>query len=257
MNNRILKGMLIVAVGLGVLAYAGIKLGHINPNTGRFVTPIYEETLARIRTSTPTRTETSTPTFTPISESTDFYAVTAVEVDCFDWSYRKLTVIEPLESVWVLGSNKQATWYIVRWPKFTTQCWVEAALLKPGNFSQEELREISTDFPPPATATPTLIPIGPTLSPTLTRTYITYTPTRTRHPSQGDSTPIDPKTSAPTPTNTLKSATSTPTHTAKPPTDTPTPTATSTPKPPTYTPTPTSTPADPECRNAGDNDESK
>ena len=221
----------------------------------------------------PPITATITPPF-----DMGFEAVTRVNTQCFDWSYQVLTEIESNDQVNVLGRNKDASWYMVRWPRLATACWAMAEMLKPSNFSPDELFVISAPFPPAFTGTPTFATSITALTTGTTHILTRLTPTQTRRPP-GDRTPTPRVT--PDPTDPL--------HTRTPFTPGPTDPATKTPvtpdpiDPPTRTPvTPESTqptiptpdgprecndgsdndgdgktdfPADPGCRNRGDDSE--
>ena len=204
----------------------------------------------------------STPSFTPLPP-TEFYAVTILDAGCYDWSYQLLTNIDSSELMNVRGRNKEGTWFMVRWPKFTRDCWVESSYVKPSNFSPEDLFVISAPFPPLFTLTSTLTLTStstPSLTPTRTRSVSTAA-TRTPTPTKGDAigmtnTPTNPSVTPPTPTNTPATP-PTPTKTpATPPTPTNTPVTPPTPtNTPVTPPTPTNTPSGPrQCNDGIDND---
>jgi hypothetical protein len=181
----------------------------------------------------PPPTVTSTATSLP---ETGYEAVTIINAGCFDWSNQRIAEIESSELVKVLGRNKDGSWYMVRWPRFTTDCWVEAKRLKPSNFTSEKLFAIPETFPP--VFTPTVPPTG---KPTSTLTTIATSTTILMSITSTPTATKTPKTRIPslTPTITV-TGTPTPTYT---PIDVVTPTNTATPTyTPTFTRTPTSTP---------------
>lgn len=182
---------------------------------------------------------TVTATVTPPTDQ-GFKAVTKIDAECFDWLNQVLAQIEPNEVISVLGRNQDGSWYMVRWPRLPESCWVKSELLKPSNFTPEELYYITAPFPPPATLTsePTILSNS--------------TPTWAMTPTEGPFIPYVPWTATPLPTKTswtkmpplVPSATQTLTYTAGPsPSASPTFTSTFTPTATrTLTSTPTRTP---------------
>jgi len=201
---------------------------------------------------TSTLSSTSTSTFTP-PPNLGFVGITTLTTSCYDWSYQELISIDPLELVYVLGRNISGTWLMVRWPKFTTACWVESKYVNANNFTLEELFVITAPFPPPNTATSTLL--QPTHTNTVSSNRTPAIPTKTPPGGQGNpaNTIVPPLTSTSSlfASNTpfgLSTNTLNPTTTKSPlpaSTNTPFPTATNSPLPPptsTPFPSPTNTP---------------
>lgn len=189
---------------------------------------------------------TATNTVIPPPEM-GFEAITITNARCVDWSYQTLTEINELEKVSVLGRNRDSSWYMVRWPKFTTPCWVEAAIMKRINFNPEELFMILSPFPPASTGTPTSVFI-PVVS--ATQVSVQIVPAmQTKATDSDDRISIPQVDTLKTPTDAPKPPPDTP----KPPPDTPKPPP-DTPKPPTNPP-PTDAPSGPrECNDGVDND---
>lgn len=144
------------------------RLASSCPNNFRGIDPsilsslnITEKVFITIQTGLAGVVSTVQSSITPPPD-VGFVGVTILNASCYDWSYQKLVEIESFEIVKVLGRNREGDWLMVRWPGFTTACWMESSLVKLDNFGFEELFVISASFPPPNTATPLQSPLVPT-----------------------------------------------------------------------------------------------